>query len=256
MHNMRVIVIHDCDARKASNKFSEKYIYCPTNDRLLQIMKIETIPGYTFPFRIDLYWPIYFVYMCVCAHNAHVAIGWAAYSHMALRWRKRHFQHFFRFSLDFALRFYCFYISRFATQDGNFGCVCALPFLAHRKDLDLPSASSCAILLFSPAPSSTPSLQVENLEPQSEIFYLCGIGNNNKKSVIKVNECLRTSRNYVSECFVQANRFFFSLAVTERLCLFAGRIWRWTHHARRKRFNWDEGGGTIVDFQFLAFLVY
>lgn len=80
MHNMRVIVIHDCDARKASNKFSEKYIYCPTNDRLLQIMKIETIPGYTFPFRIDLYWPIYFVYMCVCAHNAHVAIGWAAYT--------------------------------------------------------------------------------------------------------------------------------------------------------------------------------
>lgn len=76
---------------------------------------------------------------------------------------------------------------------------------AHRKDL--PSATRCVsvILLFSS------SVQVENLRPQREILDLYGFGfddnNNNKKSAVKVNECVRTSRNYVSECFMQANNF-------------------------------------------------
>lgn len=48
--------------------------------------------------------------------------------------------------------------------------------------------------------------------------YLYGINNNNKKSAINVSECVRTSRNYVSECFMQANHFFFSVLLCFALC--------------------------------------
>lgn len=139
----------------------------------------------------------------------------------------------------FAVRFYWFYISRFATQGSCFGCG-ALPFRTieriYRRHRDtcvcvrvwMNGAGKCVGLgrgrqereegereraraWYCCLPSSSSPIHWFKWKISSHnekyVLYLYGINNNNKKSVIKANECVRTSRNCVSGWFMRANNF-------------------------------------------------
>lgn len=140
----------------------------------------------------------------------------------ALRWGKRRFQHLFH-SLSFS--FFVFFHSLFLLFDFidfifrdlllKAVALAERSVISHTKRIYRWQCDVCDMLLFASTTSSAtklPSIRRFKWKISSHkekcILYLYGINNNNKKSVIKVNECARTNRNYVSECFVQANHFF------------------------------------------------